>query len=163
MTEGFSSLSSDNLFVRVEQFLASPPFNACLLLVHPQIPMLNAAVEWLVKESNWPVLLVGGVLAKPLLNVAPKRRPSQASRVFTEAISEFEAGPLVCKDIDLLFEPSLHLDPLRLFLNVSRQTTLIVVWPGAYEGHTLAYAVPDHGHYRVWPNPDLCDYCIVNL
>ena len=163
MNNGKSSPTPDDLSELVEQFQVSPPFNACLLLVHPQIPTLNATVEWLVEKYGWPVVSVGGLLAKPLLDLPPRRRPSQVSRLFAEIMDDYRPGPLVCHNIDLLFEPSLHLDPLRLFLNVSRQTALIAAWPGSYEDHTIAYAVPDHGHYRVWSNPDVCDYCIVSL
>jgi len=61
-------------------------------------------------------------------------------------------GPVVCTDIDLLFHPSLNLDPLGLFRQISRHTNLIVLWPGTYQGNVLSYAVPEHQHYRSWKN-----------
>jgi hypothetical protein len=61
-------------------------------------------------------------------------------------------GPVICADIDLLFHPSLQLDPLALFRQISRYTKLIILWPGDYKDGTLSYAHPGHNHYRSWRN-----------
>jgi hypothetical protein len=72
-------------------------------------------------------------------------------------------GPLLCTGIDLLFEPSLKLNPLHIFLDASRTTSLVIAWPGTCEEGKLTYAVPSHAHNRTWPTADLCDYCIVPI
>ena len=78
-------------------------------------------------------------------------------------IDDFQPGPVLCTDIDLLFDPSLKLNPLQLFLSCSKQTTLVIAWPGSYLDNTVAYAVPEHAHFRTWKQPDLCDYCVAQL
>jgi hypothetical protein len=62
-------------------------------------------------------------------------------------------GPVLCTEIDLLFEPSLELDPLPLLVDISRATRLVIAWPGSYVGGVLAYAAPEHAHYRTWRQP----------
>jgi len=69
-------------------------------------------------------------------------------------------GPLLVTQIDLLFEPSLRLDPLTLLRGLSRQRPLLVAWPGSFQNGVLAYAVPEHSHYRIWPRPDLREDCV---
>jgi hypothetical protein len=102
-------------------------------------------------------------LAPSLFDIAPAQRPRQTSRLSAATLHQYTPGPLICTDIDILFEPTLRLDPLRLFLDASRQTSLIIAWPGTFQHNHLAYAVPAHAHYRTWPRPELCDYCIVQL
>lgn len=70
-------------------------------------------------------------------------------------LREMSPDPVLCTNIDLLFEPTLKLDPLRLMRDVSRVTRLVVTWPGSYVDSVLAYAVPDHSHYRIWRKPEV--------
>ena len=70
-------------------------------------------------------------------------------------LRDISPGPVLCTNIDLLFEPTLKLDPLRLMRDVSRVTRLVVAWPGSYVDNVLAYAVPDHSHYRTWRKPEV--------
>lgn len=144
----------DDLIMSVNQFLAAPPYEACLLLVHPDPARLRQATQQLSHVFDWPGWPVGQELGLVLLDVAPPRRPSVAGRWFREAGAARRPGPVIVGDIALLFEPTLELDPLRLLLDVSRQTKLIVAWPGRREGARLFYAAPEHRHYRPWPLSD---------
>jgi hypothetical protein len=145
------------------QFLAHRPYQAAFLLVHPHISRLQTMIEELSQQYDWPLLLVGKTMSQALYRLAPDQRPRQAARLLSESLHQYTPGPLLCQDIDLLFEPTLHLDPLRLLLAAGRQTTLIIAWPGTSDRNTLAYAVPEHAHYRAWSRSELCDYCVVQL
>jgi len=70
-------------------------------------------------------------------------------------LGELSPGPVLCTEIDLLFDPALELDPLRLLCDVGRVARLVVTWPGSYLHGVLSYAVPDHSHYRTWRNPEV--------
>ena len=70
-------------------------------------------------------------------------------------LGNISSGPVLCTNIDWLFEPTLKLDPLRLMRDVSRGTRLVVTWPGSYVDDVLAYAVPDHSYYRTWRKPEV--------
>jgi hypothetical protein len=76
-----------------------------------------------------------------------------ADRWTKARLGEMAPGPVLCTEVDLLFEPSLKLDPLRLVRDASKRTRLIVAWPGSYVDDVLAYAVPEHHHYRTWHKP----------
>ena len=77
-----------------------------------------------------------------------------------EALDATHADTILLADIGLLFLPDLRLDPLVLLTRLSAHARLVVAWPGSYDSHNLAYAVPEHGHYRSWPAPDTL---IINL
>lgn len=147
----------------IQAFPAATLYEACLLFVHTDPLRLETAASQLEQsqgQRRWPV---GRELSAFLLNLpAPDRGPATAEW-FRAAVDARHPDPVLVTDIALLFEPVLQLDPLRLLLDASRRTALIVAWPGSVEGSRLAYAVPDHSHYRVWPRSALCSYCIVSL
>jgi hypothetical protein len=90
-------------------------------------------------------------------------RAAQVDRLVDKALQVYEPGPLLVTDTDVLFEPSLQLDPLLLFQRASRQLPLVVTWAGSFEHERLNYAVSAHAHYRLWRSPELCDDCIIQL
>lgn len=145
----------NDLLHRVETFLQSDPYYPCLLLVHPRIQRLHEAADILLARYDWPQASIGQELSADLLPVTPGRRPDHAGRWLASRMLKARPGPLLCRDIDLLFEPSLNLEPLTLLRAASRSTRLVVLWPGDYTGAVLSYAVPAHAHYRPVPDPQV--------
>ncbi len=127
---------------------------SCLLLVGREMAALSGAAAFLVVEHHWPLLGIGGDLARALLPEPESERPRMASRWLVDRLRALAPGPAVCTGIDLLFEPSLSLDPLALFVSAARQTRLVVAWPGSFAEGRLSYAAPGHGHYKTWREPD---------
>lgn len=146
-----------------EHFLANLPYYPCLCIAHPDIQQLQSVGQFLVDQYSWQQIALSTQLSQVLLDVAPRRRPTIAPRAFADMLQGLTPGPVLCREIDLLFEPTLKLDPLRLFRDQSRYTITAVLWPGSYVDGILAYAVPEHAHYQTWVRPELCDYCIISL
>lgn len=154
--------TSDQL-TTVQDFLVAKLYEACLLFVHPNPFRLEEATSQLEERYGWRRWLVSHELGAALLDVPVHDRESAARRWFRADVDARRLGPILVTDIALLFEPSFLLDPLRLMLEASRLTPLIVAWPGILEGDRLAYAVPEHSHYRTWPRSALCSHCVVSL
>ena len=127
--------------------------HTCLLLAHPEIRRLESAKDELTSTYNWPRLSIGRELGAVLLSEMPQRRSRAACRWLPARLGEMAPGPVLCTEIDLLFEPTLELDPLRLLSDVSRIARLVVLWPGCYADDVLTYAAPEHSHYRAWRRP----------
>jgi hypothetical protein len=134
----------------------------CLLLVHPSIRRLDEVAQELLSTYDWPRLSIGQELGTALLAETPQRRPLRANRWMKARIGDLAPGPVLCTQIDLLFEPALSLNPLPLFKDVGRITRLVVTWPGTYEDDVLAYAVPDHSHYSTWRRPEVAIACMMH-
>jgi hypothetical protein len=126
-----------------------------LLLVHPGILRLDEVAQGLLSTYDWPRLSVGQELSAVLLAETPQRQPLRASRWVKARICDLAPGPVLCTEIDLLFEPALLLNPLRLFKDAARITRLVVTWPGTYEDDVLTHAIPDHSRYRAWRGPEV--------
>ena len=140
----------------VAGFLTTTAYHRCLVLVHTDIRRLEAVVNELRTGYGWPRLNVGRELAAFLLSDSPGPKRADAARRWLEtSLASAAPGPILLSDIDLLFEPTLHLDVLTLLRQASRTTRLVVAWPGTFENGTLAYAVPEHHHYRTWLRPEV--------
>ncbi len=144
----------------ITHFLQTQTYAACLLLIHPEAARLHSMRGELQEVYGWPYLEVGPELSAKLKAVPPRKRPREAQRWVTHAVRALAPGPVLCTAIDLLFEPALELDPLALFRQASRKTRLVVLWPGTYQHEGLAYAVPQHAHYRTWRAPDVDIFCL---
>lgn len=101
-------------------------------------------------ELHWPELRMNQALAEVLRDIPSARRGSVAEDWARRTMGTYAPGPVLCTEIELLFKPSLKLDPLRLFEHASNSCRLVLAWPGGYDGSTLTYAVPEHRHYWIW-------------
>ena len=129
--------------------------HTCLLLVHPAVSRLEDAANELLLVYDWTRLSVGRELSPVLLAEIPQRRSRAVRQWMKTHLREMSPGPVLCTNVDLLFDPTLKLDPLRLMRDVSRVTRLVATWPGSYVDDVLAYAVPGHSHYRIWRKPEV--------
>lgn len=157
------SVQTTHLQLALERFLAARPYYPCCVLIHPDVRRLQQVAESLRAWYPWPVLSIGAALSGALLAIAPPQRPRAAHTALADAVRPHAPGPLLCTELDLLFEPSLALDPLRLLRDTSRLATLVVLWPGSLQGEGLTYAVPAHAHYRAWGRTDLSAESILPL
>jgi len=104
-----------------------------------------------------PYLNLNLALSQRLLDLTSKERPLRARRLLGEILDEHPEETLALDNIELLFEPTLHQDPLVLLQGLSRNKSLIVSWPGTYDedGQILTYAEPGHPEYRRYQRPEV--------
>jgi len=115
-------------------------------------------------------LNVNLALSRLLLECPRQRRASRVAEFFQDLVrgwQEADNAPkatarlLVLDNIEILFDRSLSLDPLRLLQSVSRNSTIVASWGGAYRGGKLTYARLGHPEYRVYEKPEaqiiVCD------
>ena len=130
------------------------------LIVEREIVKLERLLPQL--PETWQVIKIGGELSAFLLVSSEADRSRTSRGWLLDELRNRSPGPVVCADVDLLFHPSLNLDPLVLFRQASRHTKLVVMWPGTYSKGVLSYAVPEHNHYRFWKNLEGMDIKGVN-
>ena len=112
------------------------------------------SVRAAASAAGWPVVNVNLQLCERLLEVPRRQRPIRAARIFGEIV-EAQASPIVVLDnLEVVFDPELQLNPLSLLQGLARNVTLVVAWPGAYDGQTLVYAEPGHAEERKYVHPD---------
>ena len=97
--------------------------------------------------SEWPVVNLGVELAQALVSLPESRRSLAVSGVLEGLVASKQAPVVALDDIEVLFEPSLRLQPLELLKQISRSTVLVVAWPGTLEMDRLTFGEtgrPEH-------------------
>lgn len=141
-------------FVSVVREVADA-YHRLVLLVAPIASGKSARLTSLANTESWPLIIVNQVVADRLLELDARERVIQCKNVLAGAITGAGGNTVALDNIEMLFEEHLKQDPLRLFQSLSRTTTLVVSWPGNYDGRNLTFAGPDHRDYRKYADPDV--------
>jgi hypothetical protein len=90
-------------------------------------------------------------LSQRLLPVAVQQRPVRVSGFLDELTRQTTSTTLLLDNIEILFDPSLKLQPVTLLQRLSRNRTIAVSWNGLVEDGYLVYARPGHPEYKRYP------------
>lgn len=126
-------------------------YHRLLLVAGRQEGAVSAALREVAARSGWPLLNLSLELSRGLLELPRRERPVRLHSLLEARLAETPGTPALLDHLELLFEPSLAQDPLRLLEQLSRSGTLVAAWPGHVEGAHLLYAEPGHPEHRRYP------------
>lgn len=132
---------------------AETSYHRLVLLVGPVASGKSARLKTAAQEAGWPIVNVNKVVAEELLDLDPQERAINCKRVMSNSIADAEGAAVALDNIEILFEEHLRQDTLRLLQSLSRTTTLVVSWPGDFDGRNLTFAEPGHRDYRKYTDP----------
>lgn len=130
-------------------------YNRLMLVVGRSQSGKTAVLRALAEADHVPVLNVGVELSRRLLDLTERQRVLQLPRLLEEATGGLPAHLTLLDNTELLFDPVLRQDPLRLLQGLSRDRTIVASWLGDIEGGFLTYAVPEHPEFRRYSAADL--------
>jgi hypothetical protein len=126
---------------------AAGHYHRLVLLVGPFKSGKTAALRDLAKSVGYPLLNVNLELSKRMLDLPRSQRPMQVSRLLQGLIGAAPGEVVLLDNLEVLFDPALEVEPLRLLQASSRNRTLVAAWCGEYQGGTLTYAEPSHPEF----------------
>jgi|BarGraIncu01122A_1022018.scaffolds.fasta_scaffold82478_1 hypothetical protein len=134
-------------------------YERLVLIVGPPGSGKSSALRDAAEQRRWPVANLSFELAQRMLELPVQQRPARALDTIRGLLDELDSDVACLDNIELLFEPSLQLDPLGLLQSLSRQKTLVVAWPGGIVGDEdsprLVHAERPHPEYREYPGRGL--------
>ncbi|GGA50451.1 ATPase AAA [Kroppenstedtia guangzhouensis] len=122
-----------------------------IFLVHTEEK--KQSLTELLKQLDAVHMNLSLLLSERLKEHPLNKRPLKVGRMVSEIVHQTESETLCFDQIELIFHPDLQQDPLRLFESVSGNKTILVCWPGEYDGNALSYAQPGHPEYMKIPFP----------
>lgn len=136
--------------------VAGSRYYRLVLLVGPAGSWKTQALLRLSAETAYPYINLNLALSQRLLEYPSRARPLRLPRI-AEAIIQDTAGDLdtvLLDNTEMLFDPALEQNPLRLLQLVSRTRTVVAAWSGRFDGYALIYAEPGHPEYRKYSEVD---------
>jgi hypothetical protein len=130
-------------------------YNRLILLVAPSGKGKTGVLREVESKSNAAYINLNLALSERLLDLTEKQRALQIAKITEDIVAESKHEVRLLDNIEILFDPGLKLDPLRLLKNISRNHILVVAWNGNADDKYLIYADPDHREYRRYPVNDL--------
>lgn len=118
-----------------------------ILVVGPAGSGKTAALLSLAESGGFPYLNLNFLLSQRLLEY-PSRARAYRLRDALNEILKVSGDVVVLDNIEILFDPHLKQDPLRLLQLASRNRTIVASWNGEAVGRTLTYATAGHPEHR---------------
>ena len=135
-------------------------YNRLVLLVGPSGSGRTTALRALADAEKASVLNVGEKISRQLLDLTERQRVLQLPKLLEEAVAGHPGDLTLLDNTEVLFNPVLKQDPLRLLQGLSRDKTIVATWLGDVDGGHLTYAVPEHPEFRRYPSADLLVVCL---
>jgi len=129
-------------------------YERLVLVVGPPGSGKSLALRDASRECGWPITNLSLELAQLMLELPVQQRAVRAVELVRRLLDECGSEVVCIDNIELLFEPSLQLEPLGLLQSLSKQKTLVVAWPGrinAGDVLRLVHAERSHPEYRDYP------------
>jgi hypothetical protein len=139
------------LIDQLEKYIdAENAFNTNLvLLVGTSTAKINEIFEEICTKHKVLPLNIGLLLSSALTVLSQKQRCLMAGEVLRNLLAEQADSSMVfIKNIEVLFDSSLKLDPLDLLKRNAKNHKLIAVWPGQILEERLVYADFGHGERK---------------
>jgi RNase adaptor protein for sRNA GlmZ degradation len=123
--------SVDHLRQAIEQ--AAELYHRLVLIVGAQGAGKTALLQALEKADGYPLISVNLQLCKGLLELTRNQRSRQVERLFKNLVGSVASPVVLLDNLEVLFDPSLEVVPLRLLLGASRNQVLVASWNGTYQ------------------------------
>jgi Cdc6-like AAA superfamily ATPase len=107
----------------------------------------TATLRAVAKENGYSYLNVNLELSKKMLELTRTQRSRQVERLLKEVIASAPGDVVLLDNLEILFDPALEVEPLRLLQVSSRNRTIVASWNGTVKDGTLAYAEPGHPEF----------------
>jgi hypothetical protein len=114
----------------------------------------TAALQSAAQMLGCQLVNVNLELSKRLLELTRTQRSRQVERLLKEVIAATPGEMVLLDNLEILFDTSLEVEPLRLLQVSSRNRTIVASWNGSFHGGTLTYAEPGHPEFIQFKQPE---------
>lgn len=116
--------------------------------------------QQVAESTNSRYINVNLELSKLLLELTQKQRSLKAERLLKQIIGNTDNEVIFLEHLEILFDTSLQLDPLRCLQKLARNYSIVTVWSGNIESNYLIYAEREHPEYKSYL---IDNFLVINL
>jgi len=134
-------------------------YHRLILVVAPLGAGKTAALREVAQQTGYNYINANLELSQCMLELTQRQRQLQVSGLVRDIIRTTHDPVVLLDNLEILFDVSLKLDPLRCLQDVARDRTVVAAWNGTVTAGHLTYATPDHLEYRRYALEDLVIVC----
>jgi hypothetical protein len=134
-------------------------YHRLILVVAPLGAGKTAAFQAVAKHTGYHYMNVNLELSRYMLELTQRQRQLRVSRLLQDIMRTSHGQTVLLDNLEILFDVSLKLDPLRCLRDLARNTTIVAAWNGTVSAGHLIYATPEHPEYRRYALEDLVVVC----
>lgn len=139
---------------------AKAQYHRLILVAAPSGSGKTEALRQVAARTGARIVNLNLELSRRMLDLTERERALRLPDLLNEVVGTDE--PLALLDnVELLFDPALRQDPLRLLQGVLRNRTIVAAWNGTLEKGYLTYAAPEHPEHRRYSRDDRGDVMVV--
>lgn len=147
------SFNIDNAFASLKD--AERLYSRLAVVLGPSGAGKSALLTEMATKLLREVTNVNLELSRRMLELTFRQRTLELGELLSEVAGEDTPGPVLLDNIEMLFEPNLAQDPVRLLKGLARNRTVVAAWNGHCRDGFLTYAEPSHPEYYRTPLEDL--------
>lgn len=137
------------------------------ILYHTKLVLVTGKAAHLLLENTASteglvVINLGLELSKKLIKVPRQGRAKASALLFADLLNQRNTHVLLLNHIEILFDKTLSIEPLKLLQSSAKNLTLVVAWPGEKTNTLLTYAMPSHPEYRCYKASDFGETIFVD-
>ena len=155
--------SSSELAVKATELIESlSSQSSALVLV---FPMTEKSVLASCMCEKIDVMALSEPLSEALLGYASSSRADRIESCIEDLLQQFKKPIVWLERIEVLFEPSLELDPLHLLKRLARLKPIVAMWPdvGAMSADSISFSIPGRDDYQVYPAKVLANIPVIQF
>ena len=137
-------------------------YHRLVLLIGPSGSGKTGLLRSFAAHAGRDCLNVNLEISQRMLELPKIKRARQADRLFRDWLATTNSEPIFLDNLEVLFDPTLKLDPLRLLKSSSRNHTIVASWNGTLHDGLLTYAEPDHPEHRSYRDVDILTVTVGN-
>ncbi|HHG3514276.1 TPA: BREX-3 system P-loop-containing protein BrxF [Vibrio parahaemolyticus] len=143
--------------------------NACLeaefrsfKLVFVVIPEdFRRDIEGEILNNSIGFVNVSKALARKLVSLSIRERVRRLEAEVDKIANDSGSSVWLTK-LDVLFEPALDNDPMRLLKGIAKSKTVVAIWPGEITETSVVYSKPGKPDYKTYPLKELNDIQVID-
>ncbi|MED5634000.1 BREX-3 system P-loop-containing protein BrxF [Enterobacter hormaechei] len=121
------------------------------------------AIEPSQHSEEITLLELSEKLCEHLLPLSRDDRSRKAPDILAKMLNCIVSEVVWVDRIQVLFEPSLELDPLRQLQELARIKPIIAIWPGQLTEQLLTFSVPGRADYQSYTANELANLPIIHF
>lgn len=122
---------------------------------------LHREIEAEILNNSIGFVNLSKELARKLISLSISERVRQLETEVKIIANECNSSVWLTK-LDVLFEPALANDPMRLLKGISKSKAIVAIWPGEITETSVVYSKPGKPDYKTYPLKELNDIQVID-